>query len=108
MLVALGLVMAMVIANGNGSPTSAGHSGPDASRPPVVATPPPSVTGSLTSDQQLALGQGIARARSLVPVDAATSRQYPAVSAPARQQPDLYAAAFVGELLTQDYRTSRD
>ena len=30
------------------------------------------------------------------------------MNAEARLQPDLYAAAFVHELLTQDYRTSRD
>jgi hypothetical protein len=30
------------------------------------------------------------------------------VSAQARQQPDLYAAAFVRQLLTQDYRTDRE
>ena len=41
-------------------------------------------------------------------VQAATSPRHPAVSAEARQQPDLYAAAFVRELLTQNYRTSRD
>ena len=107
MLVVLALVV-IVIANGHESPTSAGHSAPDASSLTLAATPPPSGTGSLTSEQQLELEQGIARARSLVPVDAATSPQYPAVGAEARQQPDLYAAAFVHELLTQDYRTSRN
>ena len=42
------------------------------------------------------------------PVPERTSPQYPAVGDPARQQADLYAAAFVKELLTQDYRSSRD
>lgn len=107
MLVALALVV-IVIANGHGSPTSADHSASAASRPTVATTPPPSGAGSLTSEQQLELEQSIARARSVAPVDAATSRQYPAVSAEAGQQPDLYAAAFVRELLTQDYRTSRN
>jgi hypothetical protein len=46
--------------------------------------------------------------RAEVPVAPATSAQYRAVSSQARQQPDLYAAAFTRELLTQDYRTSRD
>jgi len=106
-LVVFALVV-IVIANGHGSPTSAGHSAPEASSLTLATTPSPSGTGSLTSEQQLELEQGIARARSLAPVDAATSPQYPAVGAEARQQPDLYAAAFVRELLTQDYRTSRN
>lgn len=42
------------------------------------------------------------------PATPATSARYPSVSSQARQQPDLYAAAFTRELLTQDYRTSRD
>jgi hypothetical protein len=46
--------------------------------------------------------------RAQIPVTAATSTQYPAVSSQARLQPDLYAAAFTRQLLTQDYRTSRD
>ena len=45
--------------------------------------------------------------RAQIPVTPATSTRYPAVSSQARQQPDLYAAAFTRELLTQDYRTSR-
>ncbi|MEP7194772.1 MAG: hypothetical protein ABI903_18160 [Actinomycetota bacterium] len=106
-LVVLALVV-IVIVNGHGSPTSAGHSDSEASLPTVATTPPPSGSGSLTSEQQLELEQSIARARNLVQVDAATSPQYPAVGAEARQQPDLYAAAFVRELLTQDYRTSRN
>ena len=107
MLVVLALVV-IVIANGHGSPTSASHSAPEASSLTLATTPSPSGTGSLTSEQKLELEQGIARARSLVQVDAATSPQYPAVGAEARQQPDLYAAAFVRELLTQDYRASRN
>ena len=98
----------IVIAHEQGSASSTGHPAAEAWRPPVAVTSPPSGKGSLTSQQQLELDAGIARARGVVPVEAATSRQYPAVSAEARQQPDLYAAAFVGELLTQDYRTSRD
>jgi hypothetical protein len=46
--------------------------------------------------------------RAQIPVAPSTSAQYPAVSSQARLQPDLYAAAFTAELLTQDYRTSRD
>jgi hypothetical protein len=107
-LVVLALVV-IVIANGHGPQTSTGHSASASSHPKVATTPPPpSGTGSLTSEQQLELEQGIARARSLAPVGAATSRQYPAVSPKAGQQPDLYAAAFVRELLTQDYRSGRN
>jgi hypothetical protein len=40
-------------------------------------------------------------------VSPATSRLHPAVPAAVRGQPDLYAAAFVTELLSQDYRTPR-
>jgi hypothetical protein len=107
-LAVIALVVVMVIANGNASATHAGHSATDASRPTLAATPPPSGTGSLTAEQQLELDHSIAQMRSVAPVDAATSPQYPAVSAEARQQPDLYAAAFARELLTQDYRTSRN
>jgi hypothetical protein len=67
-----------------------------------------SVARSLTPGQQLELDQNISRMRGVVPVDAAASRRYPAVGAETRRQPDLYAAAFVRELLTQDYRTSRE
>jgi hypothetical protein len=61
---------------------------------------------SLTSQQQRELDQSIKAMRAVATVEPATSPQHPAVSGQARQQPDLYAAAFVGELLTQDYRTS--
>ena len=107
MLLVLALVV-IVTVNGQGSPTAADHSTAEASRPTVAATPHPFSTGSLTSEQQLELEQSIARTRSLAPVIAATSPQYPAVGAEAGQQPDLYAAAFVRELLTQDYRTNRN
>ena len=108
MLVMLALVVVAVVANGHWSATSASHSAVDVSGPTSATTPSPSGQGSLTSDQQSELEQSIGRMRDVVPVDAATSPQYPAVSSEARQQPDLYAAAFVRELLTQNYRTSRD
>ena len=46
--------------------------------------------------------------RAQIPVTPSTSARYPAVSSQARQQPDLYAAAFTAQLLTEDYRTNRD
>jgi len=108
MLVMLALVVVAVIANGHSSPTSVGRPTMEGSNPTSATTPSPSGQRSLTSDQQSELEQSIGRMRDVVPVDAATSTQYPAVSSEARQQPDLYATAFVRELLTQNYRTSRD
>jgi hypothetical protein len=61
-----------------------------------------------TAEQQTGLQQSLTRMRAQTPVAPATSSQYPAVSSQARLQPDLYAAAFTRELLTQDYRASRD
>ena len=108
MLVMLALVVVAVIVNGHSSPTSVGRPTIEGSNPTATTTQSPSGPRSLTSDQQLQLEQSIGRMRDVVPVQAATSPRYPAVSSEARQQPDLYAAAFVRELLTQDYRTSRD
>jgi len=47
------------------------------------------------------------RLRGAPVVQPATSSRYPAIPMSERSQPDLYARAFVTELLTQDYRTSR-
>jgi len=69
---------------------------------------PPPGPSLLTPEQQLELQRSVSRIREVVPVKAAASPQYPAVSAEARRQPDLYAAAFVRQLFTQDYRASRD
>jgi hypothetical protein len=99
-LVILALMTVSVIANGHGSPTSAGRSAVEGSSPTFATTPSPPGPGSLTSEQQSELEQNIGRMRDVVPVNAATSPQYPAVSAEARQQPDLYAVAFVRQLLT--------
>jgi hypothetical protein len=98
------LVAVAVIAGGHSSPTSISHSATGSSRP--TASLP--AASSLTVEQQTALQQSLTRMRAEVPVAPATSAQYPAVSSQARLQPDLYAAAFTRELLTQDYRTSRD
>jgi hypothetical protein len=102
------LVAVAVIAGGRSSPTSTGHSG--VGGPTPTASTAPSLQGarSLTAGQESDLQQSLARMRAQIPVTAATSAQYPAVSSQARQQPDLYAAAFTRQLLTQDYRTSRD
>ena len=90
------------------SSTSADRSAIQASSPRPATIPSPSGSSPLTSEQQLELQHSITRIREVVPVKAAASPQYPAVSAEARQQPDLYAAAFVRQLFTRDYRVSRD
>ena len=97
------LVAVAVIAGGHSPPTSISHSATGSSRP-TASLPGAS---SLTAEQQTGLQQSLTQMRAEVPVAPATSAQYPAVSSQARLQPDLYAAAFARELLTQDYRTSR-
>ena len=107
-LVLPAVVAVAVIAGGHASPTSTGHVATGGSS--LTAAPTPSLSGarSLTSPQQTGLQLSLARMRHEVPVAPATSAQYPAVGSQARLQPDLYAAAFTRELLTQDYHTSRD
>jgi hypothetical protein len=90
------------------SSTSAGRPAVETSSPTLATTPSPSGSSPLTSEQQLEMQRSISRIREVVPVKAAASPQYPAVSTEARQQPDLYAGAFVRQLFTQDYRVSRD
>ena len=102
------LVAVAVIAGGRSSPTSMGHTAAGSSSPTASAAPSFSGARSLTAGQQSELQQSLTRMRAQIPVAPATSAQYPAVSSQARLQPDLYAAAFTRQLLTQDYRTSRD
>jgi len=107
-LVVLSLVVTVVIVGGHSSPTSTGHSATGGWSPTASATPSLPGANSLTAEQQTGLRQSLARMRAQIPVIPSTSARYPAVSSQARQQPDLYAAAFTADLLTQDYRTSRD
>jgi hypothetical protein len=102
------LVAVAVIAGGRSSPTSTGHSAAEGPSPTASTAPFLSGARSLTAGQQSELQQSLTRMRAEVPVAPATSAQYPAVSSQARLQPDLYAAAFTRQLLTQDYSTSRD
>jgi hypothetical protein len=102
-LVVLSLIAAAVIVGGRSSPTSTGHVATRGSSP-TASLPGAS---SLTVEQQSDLQQSLTRMRAQIPVAPATSAQYPAVSSQARLQPDLYAAAFTTQLLTQDYRTGR-
>jgi hypothetical protein len=105
-LLILVLVTVWITATGQTSTTASGMPTVDGSRPTRMTAQQPSGPGSLTSAQQRDLEQSLNRMRALAAVEPATSLQYPAVRGQARQQPDLYAAAFAGELLTQDYRTS--
>lgn len=104
----LAVVVVAVIVTGHGAPTSAGHVAVNGSSPTAATIPPTSGPGSLVAEQQSELEQSIKRMRAVPPVQPATSGHYAAVSAEARQQPDLYAAAFVRQLLTQDYRADRE
>ncbi|HEY5181879.1 MAG TPA: hypothetical protein VIJ07_19260 [Dermatophilaceae bacterium] len=103
-LVVLSLVAVAVIVGGRSSPTPAGHVATRGSSP-TTSLPGAS---SLTVEQQSDLQQSLTRMRAQIPVTPATSAQNPAVSSQARLQPDLYAAAFTAQLLTQDYHASRD
>jgi hypothetical protein len=71
--------------------------------PAVSSSPLPQVAASGSA----AVAQDLAQLQAMPAVSAATSRLHPAVPAAVRGQPDLYAAAFVTELLSQDYRTPR-
>jgi len=107
-LVLPAVVAAAVIAGGHSSPPPAGHVATRGSSLTTTPTPSPSGLRSLTAGQQTSLQLSLGRMRAQVPVVPATSALYPAVSSQARQQPDLYMAAFTAQLLTQDYRTGRD
>ena len=106
-LTLLALVAVTVIVNRHAPPTSSGRFEVDGSIPSAATTPSPSGLGSLAAQQQSELAQSIDRIRAIPPVNAATSPNFPAVSAEAQLQPDLYAAAFVRQLMAQDYRTDR-
>jgi hypothetical protein len=107
-LVVLSLVAVAVIAGGHSSPTSTGHIAAGSSNPTASTAPSFPRARSLTSEQNSELQQSLTAMRAQIPVTPATSARYPAVSSQARLQPDLYAASFTAQLLTQDYRTSRD
>jgi hypothetical protein len=106
-LVLLALIAVGTLITGHNSQTSAGHPAAEGPGPTGTATLSPSGPGSLASEEHSELEQSLSRMRAIPPVQPATSPQYPAVNAEARHQPDLYAAAFVRQLLTQDYRTDR-
>ena len=74
----------------------------------------PSVQPQAASDQQPISGQqlsavdaAITRLQAVPAVAGSTSPEHPPVSVQARRHPDLYADAFVTQLLTHDYRSSR-
>lgn len=108
----IGLLATAILLAGGGLLVSGGSS----PRPPLEVRPQtesrpahqhaatPSTAPRAGSDLDLAL----ARIASLEPHSAATSSAYPPVADAAKLQPDLYAAALVQRLLTQDYRRPRD
>lgn len=77
---------------------------PDPTAPAGNSTRGPQSLGAADHD---ALTATLARLGALTPVHPGTSRAHPLISGQAVQQPDLYAAALVRALLTQDYRTPR-
>jgi hypothetical protein len=83
-----------------------GPSTSDRSAPPVTA--PGQLTSTLAPSDSAAVANDIARLAATPDVSPATSPAYPAIPVGERAQPDLYARAFVTELLTQDYRTNRN
>lgn len=108
-LVMLPLVGVAVLAGGHASPSSTTASAAaDGSSPTATTTPSLSGSRPLVAEQQTELQQSLTRMRNQSPVAPATSVRYTAVSSQARQQPDLYAAAFTRQLLSQDYRAPRD
>jgi hypothetical protein len=78
---------------------------PSEPQPPVVA--PGQLTSTLAPEQSADIANDIARIRAMPDVGPAASKRYPTVIDVQKSQPDLYARAFVGELLTQDYRAPR-
>ena len=97
-LVLLSVLVVAVIVTGQGAPTSVGHLTVKGPIPRSATTPSPSGPGSRAAEQQSELEQSINRMRAVPSVGPATSARYAAMSSEARQQPDLYAAAFVRQL----------
>lgn len=62
----------------------------------------------LTREGRLKLEAAVSLLRTMPAVEPKTSSLHPPVGDEARQQPDLYAAAFTRQLLTQDYDSSRE
>lgn len=92
--------------HGAGAPATAP---PRSAHSPAQVSPTPTPVGQthLTWGERRSLHGAIARLRTISTLPPVTSTVHPAVSGPALRQPDLYAEAFTTQLLTQDYRTSR-
>jgi hypothetical protein len=74
---------------------------------PATGGSPAAPLPSLNPSQSSAVERGIADLTAFPAVTPSTSTRYPAISAGRKTQPDLYAAAFAAQLLTQDYRAPR-
>ena len=61
----------------------------------------------LPRQERRTVDAAVARLRAMRPVTARTSSAHPPVAHSARHEPDLYAADFTSQLLTQNYRSSR-
>ena len=92
---------------GHGHGGRRGPSTSDRGAPPPL-TAPGQLTSTLAPSDSAAVANDIARLVATPDVSPATSPAYPAIPAGDRAQPDLYARAFVTELLSQDYRTNRN
>lgn len=90
--------------DGDGRPMASHDAGAvSTSRAPAYGERPP-----VSRQQRVAVNAAVARLRAMEPVEARTSAQRPSIGKQARQQPDLYATAFAEQLLTQDFRASRE
>ena len=108
----VGLLAAVTLLAGGGLLVS-GSSSPQPpsdvdTRPARRATHQGPATPSTAPRAESDLSIALERIASLELHSAATSSAYPPVADTAKLQPDLYAAAFVQRLLTQDYRRPRD
>jgi hypothetical protein len=101
------LVAAFSFTGGSASPADSGRPTPAESRAEVRVGGSASPVPSLNPSQSSAVERGIADLRAFPSVTPATSRRYPAIAAGTKTQPDVYAAAFAVQLLSQDYRAPR-
>lgn len=107
----VGLLATAAVLAGGGLVVSGGSS----PRPPSVVRAHPAprtatqsrATPSTAPHAESDLDIALTRIASVDPLPAATSSVYHAISDTAKVQPDLYAAAFVQRLLTQNYMRPR-
>jgi hypothetical protein len=101
------LIAVFSLTRGPGRPAHSKGPTPAESRAEMLVGGSASPVPSLNPSQSSAVERGIAELRVFPPVTPATSRRYPAIAAGKTTQPDVYAAAFASQLLSQDYRAPR-